>query len=64
MKIIEHGLIITTPEKFNLLLRKWRAYFSSINQISLILIDEIHYLGDDNWGANIEAMITRILFLS
>lgn len=63
-QIINEGLLIITPEKFNLLLRKWWDYQQIIRTISLVLIDEIHYIGDDSRGAAFESMITRLIFLS
>ncbi len=53
-----------TPEKLNLLLRKWRDFREVVERIQLVLIDEIHFIEDESRGKQFESMITRLLFLS
>ena len=57
------NIILTTPEKFDVLTRKWKDISSFISNISLLLIDEIHLLNEDNRGATLEAIIARIKLL-
>lgn len=64
MPLNNEGLLIVTPEKLNLILRKWRDYRDIIERISLVLLDEIHFIEDENRGRVFESMITRLLFLS
>ncbi|KAF5297298.1 hypothetical protein FQA39_LY12137 [Lamprigera yunnana] len=55
-------IIITTPEKWDGLSRGWqnRKY---IQDIGLIIIDEIHLLGEDR-GPVLEVIVSRINFIS
>ena len=57
------NIILTTPEKFDVLTRKWKEISSFISNISLLLIDEIHLLNEENRGATLEAIIGRIKLL-
>ena len=57
------NIILTTPEKFDVLTRKWKDISSFISNISLLLIDEIHILNDEHRGATLEAIIARIKLL-
>ena len=57
------NIILTTPEKFDVLTRKWKDISSFISNISLLLIDEIHLLNEENRGATLEAIIARIKLL-
>ena len=51
------NLIITTPEKFDIITRKSGINFDSIN---LLIIDEIHLLHDSR-GSVLESIVARIL---
>ena len=57
------NIILTTPEKFDVLTRKWKDIFNIISNINLILFDEIHLLNEDDRGATLEAIIARIKLL-
>ena len=61
--IIKEGIIVMTPEKLNLILRKWKEYKLFINKISLIMIDEIHTIDDESRGVLLESTLTRLLVL-
>ena len=56
-------LLCTTPEKFDLATRSWKRKTDIFSHISLVIIDEVHTLGD-NRGAVLEAMVTRLLMIS
>ena len=58
-----HTLLCTTPEKFDLTTRSWKRKTDIFNRISLVIIDEVHTLGD-NRGSVLEAMITRLMCIS
>lgn len=58
--IAETGLIVSTPEKFNLLLRKWKEHRKFFNNLGLVLIDEIHTIDDEDRGVILESLITRL----
>jgi replicative superfamily II helicase len=53
-------IIITSQEMFDSLTRKPDIY-TATDQIGLIVIDEIHGLGDHNRGAKIDGALTRFL---
>lgn len=55
------NLIITTPEKWDAMTRKWRdANRTIMMQTRLICIDEVHLLSEPNRGATLETIVSRI----
>lgn len=70
--LLEHSLrlvaraniIITTPEKWDCMTRSWRQHIFLLGAIDLLIIDEIHHLGEDNRGATLEAVIVRMRTLN
>ena len=58
-------LIITTPEKWDSVTRKWkdRSLIQFIASIELLLIDEVHLL-DDQRGSTLEAVVSRMKCIS
>ncbi|KAG0668358.1 Sec63 [Maudiozyma exigua] len=52
-------IIITTPEKWDLLTRKWTDYQKLFHLVQLLLVDEIHTIGEFR-GATLEAVLTRM----
>ena len=58
----KHNLILTTPEKWDVITR--RLYTNGqrchLQRLSLVMIDEIHILGDESRGHTLEAVITRL----
>ncbi|NWV31030.1 HFM1 helicase, partial [Grantiella picta] len=57
---IHHAdIIITTPEKWDSMTRRWRD--SSIVQlVRLFLIDEVHIIKDESRGATLEVVVSRM----
>lgn len=55
-----HNIIITTPEKWDTISRKWKEKEKLIKLIRLFMIDEVHLLSDDTRGATLEVIV--ILF--
>ncbi len=53
-----YNIVIATPEKVDSLLRSKASWL--INNLSVIVIDEIHTLDDDGRGPTLEILITRI----
>ncbi|KRY35927.1 Activating signal cointegrator 1 complex subunit 3 [Trichinella spiralis] len=55
-------VVVTTPEKWDGISRSWhsRAY---VKQVGLIVIDEIHLLGEDR-GPVLEVIVTRTNFIT
>ena len=54
------NLIVTTPEKWDSMTRKWTENFYLFASVKLVLIDEVHLLADPTRGACLEAVILRM----
>ena len=61
--VVQASIIITTPEKWDSLTRSWRRHLFLLGVIDLMLIDEIHHLGEER-GAVLETVIVRMRILS
>ena len=59
-EIDDAHLILTTPEKWDAITRKWTDHLSLIGAVKLLLIDEVHLIGDDSRGGCLEAVISRM----
>nr|WJN24853.1 meiosis specific DNA helicase [Moesziomyces parantarcticus] len=57
-------LIITTPEKWDSLTRKWDEQSGILSSVRLVLIDEVHILNEPQRGSRLEVVITRIKYKS
>ena len=53
-------VILTTPEKWDSITRKWTDHLFLIGSVKLLMIDEVHLLGDDSRGGCLEAIICRM----
>ncbi|KAL7984928.1 hypothetical protein Chor_003498 [Crotalus horridus] len=57
---IQHAhIILTTPEKWDSMTRKWRDN-SLVRLVRLILIDEVHVVKDESRGATLEVVVSRM----
>ncbi|NWV65591.1 HFM1 helicase, partial [Malurus elegans] len=57
---IHHAdIIITTPEKWDSMTRKWRDN-SIVQLVRLFLIDEVHIIKDESRGATLEVVVSRM----
>nr|XP_034365044.1 probable ATP-dependent DNA helicase HFM1 [Arvicanthis niloticus] len=57
---IQHAnIIMTTPEKWDSMTRKWRDN-SLIQLVRLFLIDEVHVIKDENRGPTLEVVVSRM----
>ncbi|NP_001399493.1 probable ATP-dependent DNA helicase HFM1 isoform X2 [Rattus norvegicus] len=57
---IQHAnIIMTTPEKWDSMTRKWRDN-SFIQLVRLFLIDEVHVIKDENRGPTLEVVVSRM----
>ncbi|XP_013369810.1 PREDICTED: probable ATP-dependent DNA helicase HFM1 isoform X2 [Chinchilla lanigera] len=57
---IQHAhIIMTTPEKWDSMTRKWRDN-SLVQLVRLILIDEVHVVKDENRGPTLEVVVSRM----
>lgn len=55
-------VIVTTPEKWDGISRSWQTR-SYVKSVSLLVIDEIHLLGDER-GPVLEVIVSRTNFIS
>jgi ATP-dependent DNA helicase HFM1/MER3 len=53
------NIIITTPEKWDSMTRKWKDHKRLMQLVKLFLIDEVHILKDSR-GATLEAVVSRM----
>ena len=53
------NIIVTTPEKWDSVTRKWKDHAKLMKMVKLFLIDEVHIL-KDNRGATLEAVVSRM----
>ncbi|KIW14781.1 hypothetical protein PV08_07566 [Exophiala spinifera] len=53
------NIIITTPEKWDSVTRKWKDHARLIQLVKLFLVDEVHIL-KENRGATLEAVVSRM----
>ncbi|USP81700.1 ATP-dependent DNA helicase MER3 [Curvularia clavata] len=53
------NIIITTPEKWDSMTRKWKDHEKLMRLIKVFLIDEVHILKEDR-GATLEAVVSRM----
>lgn len=53
------SIIITTPEKWDSMTRKWQDQIKLVQLVKLFLIDEVHIL-KENRGATLEAVVSRM----
>ncbi|XP_062538185.1 probable ATP-dependent DNA helicase HFM1 [Armigeres subalbatus] len=54
------NLILTTPEKWNSITRRWRQNVNFVRLIKLVMIDEVHILNDQSRGPVLEAVVSRM----
>lgn len=52
----KYDLIVTTYEKFDSLLRHGATW---VKELSLLIVDEVHYLGQGDRGPTLEVVLTR-----
>ncbi|KAJ4360642.1 ATP-dependent DNA helicase MER3 [Didymosphaeria variabile] len=53
------NIIITTPEKWDSITRKWKDHEKLMRLVKLFLIDEVHLLKEDR-GATLEVIVSRM----
>ena len=58
-KVRKSNIIITTPEKWDLLTRKWKDYSRLFELVRLLLVDEIHTISERR-GPTLEVVLTRM----
>ncbi|VDM19965.1 unnamed protein product [Hydatigera taeniaeformis] len=60
-EIMQHGVIIATPEKIDSLLRHQEGLKDLLSRVKLLMVDEIHTIADQSRGACLEATVMRFL---
>ncbi|KAK8084255.1 ATP-dependent DNA helicase [Apiospora hydei] len=58
-RVGQASIIVTTPEKWDSITRKWSDHHRLLSMVRLVLIDEIHILNDAR-GATLEAVVSRM----
>ena len=53
-------LILTTPEKWDSLTRRWTENFFLIASVKLFMVDEVHLIADESRGCCLEAIVCRM----
>ncbi|MCJ1284418.1 Sec63 [Xylographa opegraphella] len=53
------SIIITTPEKWDSMTRRWKDHIKLVQLVKLFLIDEVHILKESR-GATLEAVVSRM----
>lgn len=61
--LMNHNLIITTPEKWDVITRKWKDNKSLVEAVKLFMIDEIHLLNEDTRGPTLEAVVGIVFYV-
>lgn len=60
LRDVQHAnIIITTPEKWDSMTRKWKDHAKLMQLVKIFLIDEVHILKDAR-GATLEAVVSRM----
>lgn len=63
VKILEeNNVVITTPEKWDLMSRRWKTR-KSVQEVRLFVVDELHLL-DSDIGPTLEAVVSRMRYIS
>lgn len=52
--------ILTTPEKWDSLTRRWTENFYLLASVKLFLVDEVHLIADDSRGCCLESIVARM----
>ncbi|KAK4245688.1 hypothetical protein C7999DRAFT_42776 [Corynascus novoguineensis] len=58
-RVGDASIIVTTPEKWDSITRKWRDHRRLLQMVELFLIDEVHILKDVR-GATLETVVSRM----
>ncbi|KAI8830066.1 Sec63 Brl domain-containing protein [Chytriomyces cf. hyalinus JEL632] len=59
-EVQQSNIIVTTPEKWDSMTRRWRDYKHLMALVQLILIDEVHLLNEPRRGAVLEVIVSRM----
>ncbi|KAJ3029022.1 UNVERIFIED_CONTAM: Sec63 [Siphonaria sp. JEL0065] len=59
-EVQQSNIIVTTPEKWDSMTRRWRDHKQLMELVQLILIDEVHLLNEPRRGAVLEVIVSRM----
>lgn len=59
-EIAKAHLILTTPEKWDSITRRWNDYVVLLGSVKLLLVDEVHMIGEKDRGSCLESVISRM----
>ena len=57
-------IYVMTPERLDACLRSWRSHWNWLPDVSLVVVDEFHLLGQRQRGPRLEGTMTRLLRLN
>ena len=52
-------LLVMTPERLDACTRRWRSHWNWIPEVDLLVVDELHLLGDPHRGPRLEGALLR-----
>ncbi|KAJ8923069.1 hypothetical protein NQ315_001621 [Exocentrus adspersus] len=58
--LANYNLIISTPEKWDSLTRRWRDNEKVVQVVKLFMIDEVHLLNEEDRGSTLEVIVCRM----
>ncbi|KAL7551782.1 hypothetical protein ACHAWF_014973 [Thalassiosira exigua] len=58
-KVSRASLILTTPEKWDSITRRWNEHVILLSTVKLLLVDEVHAIGEKGRGGCLEGVIRR-----
>ncbi len=64
MAIRDFDLVVTTPEKWDVVTRRWKDHKEVARAVGLVMIDEVHLLNDKARGHTLEAIVSRMKTIS
>ncbi|MDS4019587.1 MAG: DEAD/DEAH box helicase [Candidatus Competibacter sp.] len=53
-------LLVMTPERLDACTRRWRAHWDWLPEVDLVVVDELHLLGDNPRGGRLEGALSRL----
>lgn len=57
-------LLVMTPEKLDACTRSWRSHWHWLPDVDLVVVDEMHLLGDPHRGHRLEGALMRLIRLN
>jgi len=58
------SVIIMTPERLEMLLRRWSRHHSWLARLALVVCDEVHLMADGSRGSRLDGALTRLRALA